>query len=303
MNPPHPLRAVLLLLLALCLFAALDATAKHLATRYPVPWLVWGRYTVHLLFMLALFGPRLGRALITTRHPVRQIVRALMLTGVTTFNIAALKTLPLAETTAILFLAPILVALLAGYWLAEKVGFFQFSVAALGFAGVLLIVKPFTGVSGLDPLGVAYALLGATCYAFYQLMTRQLSPGENPLTMVFYTALTGSIALTLGMPWYTEIALPPLADSALIASLGLYGGVGHYLLTLAFREAPASILSPLLYVQLLWATLLGLLLFGAFPDDGSLLGMALIAVSGVAIALRQHLGSRRHEEPPASVGK
>lgn len=296
MTGAHPLRAVVLLLFALCLFAALDATAKYLAARYPVAWLVWGRYTVHLTFMLVVFGPRLGRSLIATGKPVRQVVRALMLTGVTAFNIAALVTLPLAETTAILFLAPILVAILAGVWLGETVGRFPIGVALLGFAGVLLIVKPFAGAHALDPAGVGFALLAAGCYAVYQLMTRQLSPTENTLTMVFYTALTGSVAMTLGMPWFVDMNFPPWHDALLIASLGLYGGIGHYLLTLAFRDTPASTLSPLLYVQLLWATLLGFALFGNVPDGFALTGMLLIAGSGVGVALRENR-RRRSSQP------
>ena len=293
MTGSHPLRAVLLVLLALCLFAALDATAKYLAARYPVAWLVWGRYAVHLVFMVVVFGPRLGRSLIATGKPVRQILRALMLTGVTAFNIAALTTLPLAETTAILFLAPILVAMLAGVWLGETVGRFRTAMALLGFIGVVLIVKPFAGDSALDGGGVFFALAAAACYAVYQLMTRQLSPTENTLTMVFYTALTGTVAMTLGMPWFVTMEMPPWPDALLIASLGLYGGVGHYLLTLAFRDAPASTLSPLLYVQLLWATLLGALLFGNLPDLLGVAGMLMIAGGGVAIALRERQLARR----------
>lgn len=292
MSASHPLRAVALLLLALCLFAALDATAKHLASRYPVAWLVWGRYTVHLLFMVAVFGPRLGHSLVRTGKPIRQVIRALMLTGVTAFNIAALTTLPLAETTAILFLAPLLVAMLAGPWLGEAVGRFPIVVALVGLVGVLLIVKPLAGANALDPVGVAYALMAAVCYAVYQLMTRQLSPTENTLTMVFYTALTGTVAMSVGMPWFVGIDFPPWRDALLIASLGLYGGVGHYLLTLAFRVAPASTLSPLLYFQLLWATLLGFLLFDSAPDSLALFGMVLIAGGGITIALRENRRQR-----------
>jgi drug/metabolite transporter (DMT)-like permease len=283
----HPLRAVFLLLAALSLFAALDATAKILAARHPVPWLVWGRYAVHLAFMLVVFGPRLGRRLASTGRPLLQILRALMLTGVTAFNIAALTTLPLAETTAILFVAPLLVALLAGPWLGEKVGAFQFATAAVGFAGVLLIVKPGAAAGALDGTGVLFAIAAAACYALYQLMTRQLTPTEDTMTMVFYTALIGTLATTIAMPWFAGMALPGAFDLMLIASLGLYGGCGHYLLTQAFREAPASTLSPLLYAQLVWATLLGALLFGTLPDAGAFVGMLLIAGGGIAIGLRE----------------
>jgi hypothetical protein len=122
----HPLRGILMMLGAVLCFALLDATAKHLAQKFPVPMLVWARYTLHFLLMLIFLAPSMGWRLVRTSRPAKQIVRALMLVGVTGFNIAALRFLPLAETTALLFVTPLVVALLAGPFLGEKL------TAALG---------------------------------------------------------------------------------------------------------------------------------------------------------------------------
>ncbi len=138
-------------------------------------------------------------------------------------------------------------------------------------------------------------LAAAACYSVYQIQTRQLSPTESTLTMLFYTALIGTVSMTLGAPFYWGGPLPGLTDGLLIASLGLYGGTGHYLLIKAFRYAPATTLSPFLYVQLIWATLLGWLAYDHWPDATTLAGMAIIAASSIALALTQRRPSQRIE--------
>jgi drug/metabolite transporter (DMT)-like permease len=283
---PPLLRSILLVLAALACFAALDAIAKQLATRYPVPWLVWGRYTVHLLFMLLVLWPRYGGRLVRTCKPLANVMRGLMLTGVTGLNIAALQTMPLAEATALLFVAPVLVAVLAGPWLGEKVGWRKWLAVLLGFCGVLLIVRPgMGGPSAISATGVAFSLSAAACYAVYQVQTRQLSASEDALKLLFYTALVGTVSMSLAIPWFAASGLPTLSDALLIASLGLFGGGGHFMLINAYRHAPASTLSPLYYSQLLWATLIGYFAFGHWPDALGLLGIAVIAGSGVLVAL------------------
>lgn len=287
----HPLRGVALLLCALLLFAVLDATAKHLAATLPVPMLAWGRYTVHLLLMLIVLGPSQRGALIATRRPAAQAVRGLMLAGTTVFGIAAFRTMPLAETTALIFVSPLLVALLAGRWLGERVGRLRWIAVATGFAGVLLIARPGGALSGS---GIAYALGAATCYSIYQLQTRQLGRTESTLTMLFYTALVGTAVLSLTLPLFWDQARPSGLQVLMICSLGLYGGGGHFLLIRAFRHAPASLLSPFLYVQLVWATLLGWLVFDHLPDRWAIVGGVVIAASGLALAFgeRRAVGAR-----------
>lgn len=279
----RPLQGMTLLLCSLFFFAALDANAKHLAQTYPVPFLVWARYLVHCLLMVVFLGPRHGRRLIATRSLPRQILRGLMLVGCTAGGIAALSRMPLAETTAIAFTAPLIVAILAGPWLGEKLSAGRWAAVGLGFVGVLFIARP---GGDITLSGVGFALVAATCYAAYQILTRQLAGSESTVTLVFYTALTGTLALTPFVPWFwaTLPPVPPL-DATLIAGLGVLGGSGHFLLTRAFRYAPASLLSPFIYVQLIWATLLGALIFGHWPDALSIVGMAIVVGCGLALAI------------------
>jgi drug/metabolite transporter (DMT)-like permease len=278
---PH-WRGILLMLGATLCFALLDATAKHLAKTFPVPMLVWARYTLHFLLMLVFLAPSMRWQLVSTKRPMMNITRALLLVAVTGLNIAALRLLPLAETTALLFVTPLLVALLAAPLLGERMTAGRWLASIAGFCGVLLIARP---GGTLDLAGIALVLAAAGCYAFYQIQTRQLSPTENTITMVFYTALVGTVAMSLATPFYWGGPLPDIKEALMIASLGIYGGSGHYMLIRAFRSAPASTLSPYLYVQLIWATLLGWLAFGHWPDGATLTGMAIIAASSVALAL------------------
>lgn len=280
----HPLRGILLMTAAVLCFALLDATSKHLSQTFPVPMLVWARYTLHCLLMLAFLAPSMRWRLLATRHPVKQVVRALLLVCVTGFAMAAFQRLPLAETTALLFITPLIVALLAGPFLGERLRPLHWGASIFGFGGALLVARP---GGAFDLPGIGLVLAAAACYSVYQIQTRQLSPGENTLTMLFYTALVGTVAMTLGAPLYWGGPLPDLPQALLIATLGLYGGTGHYLLIRAFRYAPATVLSPFLYVQLIWAALLGWLVYDHWPDATTLAGMAIIAAGSIALALTQ----------------
>jgi drug/metabolite transporter (DMT)-like permease len=280
----HPLRGILLMTAAVLCFALLDATAKHLSQTYPVPMLVWARYTLHCLLMVVFLAPSLRWKLVKTQRPGLQIVRALMLVGTTGFAMAAFRRLPLAETTALLFVTPLIVALLAGPFLGEKLRPLHWGTSIFGFLGALLIARP-GGVFDLP--GIVLVLLAAACYSVYQIQTRQLSSTENTLTMLFYTALVGTVSMTLGAPLYWGGPMPDLWQGLLIASLGIYGGTGHFLLIRAFRYAPATVLSPFLYVQLIWASLLGGLVFDHWPDGLTFAGMAIIAAASLTLALTQ----------------
>ena len=278
----HAGRGILLVLAAVCVFSCMDATAKYLAARHPLPMLVWARYTVHFLLMVVFLAPSHRGTLLATRRLPAQLVRAVLLLGVTGCVIAALRVLPLAEATALGYTSPLLAALLAGPWLGEKLDGRRWLALGAGFLGVLVIARPGGALLGV---GVLYALAGATCYAVYQVMTRQLSASENSLTLLFYTALVGTLLSSLGLPWIGLGTLPSGVDLLLTLSLGVMGGLGHYLLIRAFHHAPVGTLGPFLYAQLLWAMLVGWLVFGQLPDAWSLLGMAIIVASGLAVAL------------------
>jgi drug/metabolite transporter (DMT)-like permease len=284
-RPQHPLRGVLLFLAAIFLFAALDATAKYMNAFFAVPLLVWARYLVHFVIMLVFMAPGMGREIIVTHRPWLMSFRALMLVGITLLAQLALKTLPLAETTALIFITPLLVALLAGPLLGEQVRRRTWLATIAGFAGVLLIARPGGAMAGI---GILYALGGAVCYAIYQILTRKLATTEHPNRLLFYTALVGTLSMSLTLPAYWDGQIPTLPQGLLIISLGLYGGIGHFMFIRAFREAPASTLSPLLYIQLIWATLLGWLVFNQLPDFLAIIGMLIIGASGLSLALRAH---------------
>lgn len=299
MHPHRPARGVALLLAALVLFVMLDATSKHLGQRYPVPLLVWARYTTHFLLMLALLAPRFGRRLIRSAHPGRQTLRATMLLGTTFFSMAALQRMPLAETTAVVFAAPLIVTLLAGPMLGETFGRLRWAAVLVGFCGVLLIARP---GGDMNTGGLLLALAAANCYAIYQLMTRQLSGSEHPVTLLFYTALVGTLAMTPVLPWFWQGPRPDWIDMLKILSMGIYGGAGHFLLIRAFREAPASLLSPVTYAQLAWATLFGWVIFEHLPAPTALAGIAIIGGAGVMLALDGRRPAFRRSSSEAAAG-
>lgn len=290
-SPVSRFSGVTLCLTALLLFAALDATAKYLSGFLPVPLLVWARYLVHLLIMLIIFVPGMGRSLVITSHPWLMGLRGATLVGVTLLGQRALQTLPLAETTALVFVAPLLVALLAGPVLGEVVRPRVWLATCAGFVGVLLIARP---GGTLNASGILSALGAAIFYAGYQLLTRKLVSSEPPLRLLFHTALLGTLLMSPALLLSWDGRLPTPLQAALIVSLGVYGGVGHFLLIRAFRETPASTLSPLLYWQLIWAALLGWLVFDHLPDWPAVGGMLVIGGSGLSLTM----GRQRESTAP-----
>lgn len=282
MTAPHPLRGLALFLLCLFLFACLDTTTKYLAQSYEVPVVVAMRYGVNLLLMVAVLAPRHGRDMVTIHRKGWVIARALALSVASITVALALTRMPMAETSAILFFAPVIVILAAGPLFGERPGRIGFLAAALGFAGVLLIVRP---GGGLDPLGVLFAGIAMIANAAYQLLSRKLAASEGTIALLFYTTLVGALIFGLLAPWFLNDHAPAWFELALFVSLGIYGGLGHFLFTAAFRDTPASLLAPLNYVQLLFVGLLGWLVFGHVPDEVALTGMAVIAASGVMVAL------------------
>lgn len=279
----HPVRGALLCIASLALFACLDTTTKYLTQTHEVPLIVGVRYLGNLALMAALLGPTHGRQMLRTQRTGLVWVRAFCLALASLLIGFGLQRMPVAEMTSITFLSPILLVAVAGRLLGERVGWVGWVATIGGFAGVMLIVRP---GSDLVSSGAIFVLAAVLLNLGYQLLSRVLAASENTFALLFYTALAGSMLYGLAMPWFIEDRAPSLLDATLFASLGVFGGVGHFLFTAAFRHAPASLLAPLNYLQLVWAGLLGWLVFGHLPDGQSLLGMAIIAGSGVLVALK-----------------
>ena len=277
------IRGILFFLTGLFLFSTVDTTAKYLTSFYSVQLLVWARFAVHLVIMLAVAAPTMGRELIVTQRPVLMTFRALLLVLSSLFIQTAFRTLPIAETTAVFFVSPVLVALLAGPMLGEKVSGKIWFATLTGFCGVLVIARPGGSLLGS---GLFYTLAAALCFSLYQILTRKLADTEPTLRQLFYTALVGTLVMTPIVPPYWTGEMPSLMHSLLIVSLGVYGGIGHFLVIRAYRTTPASTLSPIMYFQLIWAALLGWAVFNQLPDPLSLLGMLIVGTAGLSLALR-----------------
>jgi drug/metabolite transporter (DMT)-like permease len=289
MSPPHPhpIRGVLLVMAAVFLFSSMDTLAKSMLRSYPLPPLIWARYTVHFVFMLALLAPRMGLSLVRTQRPVLQMLRGLALVASTGFFYLALTYLPLAEAAAIGFVAPVLVTSLSGPLLGERVTRRQWIAVSMGFLGVLVIIRP---GGGLLSFAVVFPLLSAFVFALYQILTRKLAGRENPFTSLFYTALVGTLVTSAVLPFSWQA--PTLPQLGMMIAIGCLGGFGHFLLIHAVEVASPSALAPFIYTQLMWSTLLAFLAFGEFPDPGSLLGMLVIAAAGLLAIDWKHVRSR-----------
>ena len=286
----RPLRGVALLMAALMVFACMDVGIKYLTAHYNAPLVVAVRYIVHLSLMVAIAVPVVGRQLVQTRRTGLVLLRGGCLALMSLLIAFALQRMPVAEATAIAFLAPMLVVLLAGPLLGERIGWAGWTAAVGGLAGVLLIVRP---GGGLPWAGLAFALSAVGANVVYQMLSRTLARTDSAVAMLFYTALIGAVAFGILLPWTLHGERPTPLAIGLFVMIGASSGLGHYLFTLAFRETPASVLAPLNYVQLLWAGLLGWIVFGHVPDAATAVGMAVVAASGALIAIKARRDSAR----------
>jgi len=263
--------------------------AKYLSHFYPVPGIVWARYAFHLLFVVMILGPRMKLGLVRTKHLGLQIVRGTLLAASSMLFFSALKFMPMAEASSISFVAPMLVTLLGVILLKEKVEPARWVAVAAGFIGVLIIIRPGSGIFAWVAL---LPLATAASFASYQILTRKLAGVDNPYTSLFYSGLIGTVLLAAVLPfqWTTPTTL---AHALMLPAIGFIGGLSHLILIRAYDQAAVSTLAPFTYTQLIWVTLSGYLVFGDFPDNWSLVGIAVIMASGIYIATHQQLSERQ----------
>jgi len=264
------------MILATFLFASHDGLSKYLTGFYPVVMVVWARYLVHTLLMAGIFLPRSGLAVLRSRRPGLQLLRALSLLGTSLFFTTGLYYIPLAEATAVNFLTPLLVTALSVPLLGEAVSRGQWLAVLGGFVWVLVIVHP--GGDLFTP-AVILPLCSALCFSLYQLLTRILSEVDSPTTSNFFAGLCNTLLMSALVPFFWQ--LPSVAHGLLMLALGACGMAAHLFLTQAFRHAAPALLAPLGYGQIVFAGLIGWLVFAHAPDLLVLLGIAIICVSGI----------------------
>jgi drug/metabolite transporter (DMT)-like permease len=273
--------AILLFVAGVSMFGVMDGLGKLLATDFPLLQLVWARSAFAVPVILATTAPAGWLSLLRCERPLLQAARGLLPLLASAAVLLGLRLMPLADATAITFAAPLFVVALSAPILRERVGTAAWVGVGLGFLGVLIVVRPGAGSiawAALLPLATAFL------FGLYQVLTRLASRGDPPATTLAWTILTGFLLTTPLLPlgW----ANGSVAGWLLLILSGLLFGVGQLLLIRALAAAPAAILTPFTYAQIVAAVLFGMVVLGELPGPWTLAGTALIVLAGLYVLRR-----------------
>jgi drug/metabolite transporter (DMT)-like permease len=293
MKHPHFLGGMLFALAALACFATLDTSAKVVSLTLPVLLGLWFRYIFQAVITTAVMFPQRGRVIFHTQRLGAHLLRGVLLLVTSLLTFLSVSYMPIGEFTAIAMITPLVVTLLAATLLGEHVSTLRWILVAGGFSGTLVIVRP---GGGLFDWYILLPLAQVATHSAFQILTSRMVQTEDAVTMHAYTGWVGAILASLALP-FVWVTPQTLGEWTALVLMGLMGTIGHFLLIMAYRRAPAATLMPLLYVQIAFAMLAGWLVFHHIPDGWSLLGMVLIAACGAAstwLAVRE---SRAKLEP------
>ena len=264
-------------------FTLLDGSAKWLVQGMPVIMVVWLRFVGQLLLTSAVLLPLHGVALVRTQHLRWHLLRTAMAVVMTALNFAALQYLQLTVTSAIFFSSPIIIALISAPLLGEKLDARKLAAIVAGFCGVLVIVHPWS--ADFHP-AMILSVINAFLYAGFLMSTRHLAAYDSPATIQFIPALGATVALAplalLGWEWPDS-----WREWTVAVLLGVFGSVGHYLLAVAHRYAPSSVIAPFVYQQVIYMALFGYLVFGDVPGASVWAGAAIVIASGLYLFARE----------------
>jgi drug/metabolite transporter (DMT)-like permease len=283
------LRAILSTVVATTCFAILNGMSKTLSTSgYPVIEVIWARYFFAFLFMLAMFLPRNGKQLFTIRRLDTQIVRGMLLFFSSYLFFHGVVYLPLATASAISLTSPLIVTAMSSRLLGEQVGVHRWAAVGVGFIGALIVVRP--GHAQFD--WHVLLIVGSTISSsFYQLFSRRYGQTERPDASATVATIVGTVAASPLLPF--EWVTPTVGwHMAVFVGMGIMAGTGHYFLTIAYSQAPAAVVSPFNYTQLIGATIMGYVVFHDFPDLWTWVGAAVIIGSGLYVGYRERLRYR-----------
>ena len=292
----RPLVGILLLVAAMSVVPFMDAIAKHLSGHIPVLQVVWARYFVHFCLILPIVLLRYGPRQLLPRRPVLQLVRGALLLASTVLFFAAISWMPLADALALVFVSPLIVTALSPWVLGETVGLRRRLAVVVGFCGALLIIRPGFGRLQWPAL---QALSAGSVFGLYLLSTRRLAGSAPPLVTLTYTAAVGALLMSFVMP---AVWVPPSpSDLGAMALMGTVAAGGHFLLIKSFDYAPASLLAPFTYSEIVMTTLLGFVFFGDFPQVWTWAGIAIVIGSGIYISLRERVLGKKPTQPPKAA--
>ncbi len=278
-------RGILWMLATMACFISLDAIIKLGLEHYSLVEVTWGRFFFATVFAALWCGKNLPE-LAFSKVPGQQTVRSIFLMLTTGLFNSGIIFVPLATATTIMFLSPIITTVLSVFILKEQVGIRRWAGVAMGFVGAIIVVQPWTAFSGTFNAGALFLVAAAVTNASYQITTRKVRD-DDPKTSLLFTAAFGAIVCSLLLPWHWQ--WPDTYGWTLLAGSGLAGALGHFCIIQAFRYAPASVVAPFSYSSLIWATLLGYLIWNDFPSHNVWAGAALIIASGLYIFWRERV--------------
>jgi drug/metabolite transporter (DMT)-like permease len=274
---------IALMCAAVALFAVLDTMAKYLNTQMDSLQIAWARYTSAFVLTLIVSNPLTHRDLLRSASPKLQIVRSLLLVASTVLNFLALRWLQLDEALSIIFTFPFIVAIASGPMLGEWLGWRRWCAICFGFGGVLLITRP--GFGGMHPAALL-SLAATVCYGLYAVITRIVSRVDSNQTSLFYANCIGALVMLPVIPFVWQ-APANWVIALMLVAIGVFGSAGHFCLIAGHRLAPAAVLSPFVYTQLLWVVILGYLVFAHVPNYWTMAGAAMVIGSGLYLLYRE----------------
>jgi drug/metabolite transporter (DMT)-like permease len=282
-DPRARMKGIGLICLALVCFALLDTTAKWLNGHMNTVQVIWARFTGHFVLSFLIVNPWTSPGLVRTRRLKLQLARSALLLGSTAFNFVALRYLQLDQTASIMFTAPFFVAALAGPILGEWIDWKRWTAIGVGFAGILLVTRP--GAGGIHPAAV-FSVMAAGCFALYSITTRILASHDRTDTTSFYSSVVGLLvsSVAVGWVWTTPASWTTMAG---MLAVGAFGWIGHLILIVAHRYAPAPVLAPFSDSQIVWMSLTGALVFGDKPSSWTMAGAGIVIVSGLYLLSRE----------------
>ncbi len=275
----RPWLGIFYMSVACALFPVMNSMVKLLTGIYSFEEVVWVRLATHLVLISAVFLPRRGMALLRTRAPMQQVICSLGLLGATFFFFSAAKYVGVTEAIAISFVSPLAVTFLAWPLLGERITVVRLASVVIGFAGVLIVIRPGSSVFQWASLMI---VASAISYAVYQIIVRRVAAVDSPATTAFYSALGCTLVASFFVPfaWKTP---DNWRDVAMMLSLGFFGGFGHYCVARAFSYAPANLIAPLNYTQMIGSVVVGYLMFAEIPDFYTWVGSAVIIAAGLLV--------------------
>ncbi len=297
--PPRVLVGIAYISLSIVLFAIMNAIIKQMVGQYSVVQVAFFRNLFGLLPLVILVYLNGGPGLLMTRRPGMHFLRSLLGVGNLLMMFWSLSLLPLPDATALTFSGPLFLTALSVVLLGETVGIHRWGAVIVGFIGVIIMVNP-----SADIVANAGSLVGVTAafiYALSLIVVRKLTPTESPIAITFYFTLLACVVAGLGcvlVPIGWAIAYPEAAPLDLwrpvppfhlflLATTGFIGGTGHYLVAMAHRNAPAAVVSPFSYAQILWATVIGYVVFAELPSWEVITGSPLVIAAGLYIVYRE----------------